>query len=77
MKAQGEKAEKIKYWAKRLECPVDEDAGYHNTFVSRADCHTNASIDLLTLNSGATEISFPSLQTGEHGHGKATRVTGS
>jgi nucleobase:cation symporter-1, NCS1 family len=28
-----EKADKVKYWAKRLECPVDEDAGYHNTFV--------------------------------------------
>ena len=27
-------AEKFKSWAKRLECPVDEDAGYHNTFVS-------------------------------------------
>jgi hypothetical protein len=35
MKMNGEKAEKMKTWAKRLECPVDEDAGYHNTFVSR------------------------------------------
>ncbi|KAK5119841.1 hypothetical protein LTR85_007167 [Meristemomyces frigidus] len=32
-----EKSEKVKYWAKRLECPVDEDAGYHNTFWCNRD----------------------------------------
>lgn len=26
---------KARYWAERLECPVDEDAGYRNTFVSK------------------------------------------
>ena len=34
MKSSEERVEKAKSWAKRLECPVDEDAGYHNTFVS-------------------------------------------
>jgi NCS1 family nucleobase:cation symporter-1 len=23
------------YWGKKLECPVDEDANYENTYVSR------------------------------------------
>lgn len=33
------KAEKAKHWAKRLECPVDQDAGYHNTFVLSHQCY--------------------------------------
>ncbi|KAL1303023.1 hypothetical protein AAFC00_003336 [Neodothiora populina] len=28
---------KVEYWAKRLECPIDEDAGYHNTFWCNRD----------------------------------------
>ncbi|KAK4501382.1 hypothetical protein PRZ48_007191 [Zasmidium cellare] len=32
-----EKTSKARYWAKRLECPVDEDAGYHNTFWCNRD----------------------------------------
>jgi NCS1 family nucleobase:cation symporter-1 len=27
----------FRYWAKRFECPVDEDAGYHNTFWCNRD----------------------------------------
>jgi hypothetical protein len=26
--------EKIAYWGAKLECPVDEDANYENTYVS-------------------------------------------
>ncbi|KAF2769732.1 NCS1 nucleoside transporter family protein [Teratosphaeria nubilosa] len=29
--------EKTRYWAKRFECPIDEDAGYHNTFWCNRD----------------------------------------
>ncbi|KAF7195805.1 Transporter aclS [Pseudocercospora fuligena] len=28
---------KARYWAKRLECPVDENAGYHNTYWCNRD----------------------------------------
>lgn len=28
---------RVSYWAKRLECPVDEDANYRNTFWCNRD----------------------------------------
>ena len=27
--------ERVKYWAMKLECPVDENANYENTYVYR------------------------------------------
>ena len=77
MKAEREKVGKAKYWAERLDCPVDEDAGYHNTFV-RPDSHVLIQrLEHSQFESGATETSSPPLQRGKLGHGKAMLATGS
>ena len=76
IKTSGEKVEKAKSWAKRLECPVDEDAGYHNTFVSARSQSAFNSLFIANKSSGATEISSRSHQTDKHGPGKAMLATG-
>lgn len=40
---------KLSYWAKRLECPVDENATYHNTFVSLSITYSPVSYLLTVL----------------------------
>lgn len=48
---------KAREWAKRLECPVDDNANYENTYVSRIHFQTHPTRDqLLILNSGAIAI---------------------
>jgi hypothetical protein len=57
MKTGGEEVEKAQSWAKRLECPVDEDAGYHNTFVSTRSQSAFNSLFIANMSSGAIETS--------------------
>jgi len=69
------KVEEVKYWARRVECPVDEDAGYRNTFV--CCLHNIALARHANIGySGAIVTSFRSRQPDKHGHGKATQATG-
>ena len=61
-------------WAKRLECPVDDERNYENTYV----CVTDSDCEFRLIdNSGAIEIwsQFPS--TGGHGRGKVLPDIGS
>jgi hypothetical protein len=46
--------EKLAYWAKKLECPVDDNANYENTYVCLL--HPNLTVRELIRHSGAIEI---------------------
>jgi hypothetical protein len=67
--------ERVAYWGRKLECPVDENANYENTYVCPL-CGSSLIVGLLIFPSGATATSSPFPKTEEHGHGKATQATG-
>jgi hypothetical protein len=71
-----ETKEKIAYWGTKLECPVDDDANYENTYVSSSSLALE-SPHMPTFNSGVIVILFQSRMTDEHGPGKASQDTGS
>ena len=70
-----ETKEKIAYWGAKLECPVDEDANYENTYVPVSSALEFSQV--LTFNSGVIVILFQSPKTDGHGRGKVSQDTGS
>ena len=69
--------DRIWYWAKRLECPVDENANYENTYVRLSSTISQEDMTDGCLPSGATVTSFPSLMIDDYGHGKVSLAIGS
>lgn len=67
--------ERAAYWGRKLECPVDENANYENTYVSDLQISKHTSSTLISC-SGATVILFLYQLTEGHGHGKALLDTG-
>ena len=70
-----EAKEKIAYWGAKLECPVDDDANYENTYVSNLP--SLESPHMLTFKSGVIVTLFQSRMIDGHGPGKASQDTGS
>lgn len=69
-----ETKEKISYWGAKLECPVDEDANYENTYVSN---FLKLKLFYVIMHgSGAIAILSQSPKIGGPGHGKALLDTG-
>jgi len=60
---------KVAYWAKKLECPVDDNANYENTYACSIKIRRSFS---LTGDSGATATSFPFLMIEGPGRGKVS-----